>query len=165
VKSQDGLELRVGLNGTTVAQGESVLVTLSEFNTLSGVSNVSASDEWPLQVALGPCENTYVQPFGIAVYYGHVDAQNVSQGRRADIFQVVACPMYVRLVTGYMFQPQSDLAVVLPGSGATPSPLVGSVDVGMVYSVQQGQALPRGTYTVVAADEWGALAFLYFQVS
>lgn len=165
VPSQRGLELIVALNATEVVTGEAIQVNLSEFNTLPTVNNVSASVDWPAQVSLGPCKNVYDQPFGIAVYSGHVDEQNLSQGQRVAIFPIVACPMYIRLVTGYEFQPQSDLALVLPSSGAAPSPLVGSVDISMVYSSSQGQPLPAGGYTVLAADEWGALAFLYFQVS
>jgi hypothetical protein len=160
----NGLELRVSLNASEIVPGQEVQVNLSEFNTLPVVNNVSASGAWPVSVALGPCENVYSQPFGIAVYSGHVDGQNLSQGQRVPIFPIVACPMYIRLVTGYVFQPQSDLAVILPGSGAQPSPLVGSVNVGMNYSSFQGKPLPIGAYTVVAADEWGALAFFYFQV-
>jgi hypothetical protein len=33
----------------------------------------------------------------------------------------------------------------------------------MTYT-PQAQQLSPGTYTVVAADEWGALVFLYFTV-
>jgi hypothetical protein len=163
--SLHGLELLAALNATEIVPGETVQVNLSEFNTLQTVNNVSASDNWSAQVSLGPCRNIYDQPFGIAVYYGHVDEQNLSQGKQVDIFPIVACPLYIRLVTGYEFQPQSDLAVILPSFGTVPSPLVGSVDVGMVYGSQPGQPLPAGTYTVVAGDEWGALAFLYFQVN
>lgn len=162
--SQDGLKLMVNMNATEIIPGQSVEVNLTEFNSLPSVNNVSASGEWAVPVALGPCENEFSQPFGIAVYAGYVDDQNVSQGQRVDIFPMVACPMYIRLVTGYEFQPQSNLAVILPGFPATPSPLVGSVVVSMSYSPQAGFLTP-GTYTVVAADEWGALAFLYFQVS
>jgi hypothetical protein len=164
VASLHGLELLVNLNATEIVPGETVQVNLSEFNTLQTVNNVSASDNWSAQVSLGPCRNVYDQPFGIAVYHGHVDEQNLSQGKQVDIFPIVACPMYIRLVTGYEFQPQSDLAVILPSFGTVPAPLVGSVAVSMVYSSPQGQPLPAGTYTVVAGDEWGALAFLYFQV-
>jgi hypothetical protein len=161
--SVQGLELMVSTNATEVPFGDSVQVDLSEFNSLSVANNVSAAHDWPTSVALGPCENIYVQPFGIAVYTGHVNAQNLSQGEQVSIFPDTACPQFIRLVTGYEFQPASDLAVVLPGSGATPSPLVGSVNVGMSYS-PQGQPLPLGSYTIVAADEWGTLAFAYFTV-
>jgi hypothetical protein len=161
--SIQGLELMVSTNATEISAGESVQVNLSEFNSLSVANNVSAAHDWLTSVALGPCENIYVQPFGIAVYVGHVDAQNLSQGERVNIFPPTACPQYVRLVTGYEFQPMSDLAVVLPSLGAAPSPLVGSVNVGMSYTQQQ-HPLPPGSYTIVAADEWGTLAFAYFTV-
>lgn len=163
VISIQGLELMVSTNATEIPVGKSVEVSLSEFNTLSAPNNVSASHDWPTQVALGACENIYVQPFGIAVYAGHVDGENLSQGKRVNIFPPTACPQYVRLVTGYEFQPRSDLAVVLPGYGANPSPLAGSVNIEMSYS-PQGQPILPGSYTIVAADEWGALAFVYFTV-
>jgi len=161
--SIQGLELKVSTNTTEISAGESVQVNVSEFNSLSVANNVSAAHDWSTSVALGPCENIYVQPFGIAVYAGHVDAQNLSQGERVNVFPPTACPQYVRLVTGYEFQPNSDLAVVLPSLGETPFPLAGSVDVGMGYTPQP-QPLPLGSYTIVAADEWGALAFAYFTV-
>jgi archaellin len=161
--SQYGLKLLVNMNATEIGPGQSVQVSLSEFNTLPRVNNATASGDYEVDVALGSCRNEYDQPFGIAVYAGHVDAQNVSQGQQVNIFPITACPMYIRLVTGYEFQPQSDLAVILPSYGATPSPLVGSVVISATYSSQTTPLSP-GTYTVVAADEWGALAFLYFQV-
>jgi hypothetical protein len=164
IASLHGLELQVSLNATEIASGETVQVSLSEFNTLPTLNNVSAAEDWVTQVALGACRNIYAQPFGIAVYYGQVDAQSLAQGRQVPIFPFVACPMYIRLVTGYEFQPGSDLALVLPSSGAVPSPLTGSIGIGFVYSGPQSQPLPSGSYTVVAGDEWGALAFIYFQV-
>jgi len=162
VASFQGLRLDVAMNSTTILSGGAVQVTLSEFNTFSTSNNVSSFDRWATQVALGPCENIYVQPFGIAVFAGHLDEQNLSQSQQLRIYPEVACPLFVRLVTGYEFQPLSDRATILPGSAA-PSPLVGSVNVGMLYS-SGAQPLPPGAYTVVAADEWGALVFLYFKV-
>jgi hypothetical protein len=163
--SQLGLKLFVNMNATEILPGQTVEVNLTEFNTLARVNNVSTSSDYPVQVALGSCENEYVQPFGIAVYSGHVDAQNLSQGQQVSIFPITACPMFIRLVTGYEFQPQSNLAVVLPESGATPSPLLGSVAIRASYpGLPQTEPLAPGSYTIVAADEWGALAFLYFLV-
>lgn len=163
VASASGLQLMISTNATEISLGESIQVDLSEFNTLPALNNVTAAHDWPTQVALGPCENIYVQPFGIAVYAGHVDGQNISQGQRVNVFPPTACPQYIRLVTGYEFQPLSDLAVVLPSLGATPSPLIGSVNIAAGYS-PQGQSLAPGSYTVVAADEWGAMTFVYFTV-
>ena len=163
VPSANGLELMVSTNATVVPADDSLQVSLSEFNTLTAPNNVSVAHDWPTEVALGSCENIYVQPFGIAVYSGHIDAQNLSQGERVNIFPPTACPEYIRLVTGYDFQPQSDLAVVLPGSQATPSPLVGNVLISTSSSPQEW-SLPPGSYTIVAADEWGSLTFVYFAV-
>jgi len=138
-------------------------VNVTEFNTLSSLNEVNASGQWQIQGALSSCPNTNVQPFGIAVYKGHYTAQNVSQGTQLQIFPITPCPMYIRLVTGYLFQPNSDMATVLPGSGSTP--MTASVDINGTYT-GMGQALPPGgAYTVVASDEWGALAFLYFQTT
>ena len=158
-----GLQLRVDLNATSLLSGESLQVAVSEFNTLSTFNNVPASEQWPIRVALGSCPNVYDQPFGIAVYSGHVDEQNLSQDVALKIFPSTACPMFIREVTGYVFQPQSDLAVVEPNVNAAPSPLTANVTVSMIYSGPP-QPLPKGTYTVAAADEWGALLFLYFTV-
>ncbi|MHB1868396.1 MAG: hypothetical protein ACYCPP_05565, partial [Nitrososphaerales archaeon] len=78
-------------------------------------------------------------------------------------FPITACPMYVRLVTGYLFQPQSDVAAVLPGGSVTP--MVANLTVSHVYkNYTQSQALRPGVYTIVAGDEWGALTMLHFNV-
>lgn len=165
VDSAQGLQLRASLNSTLLQPGEALQVVVSEFNTLASSNNVSASKQWPIQVTLGSCPNVFVQPFGVAVYSGHVDAQNLSAATQLEVFPIVPCPMFIRLVTGYDFQAQSDLAVVLPSSGASPSPLAASVNISEVYSGHvQGQPLPSGGYTVVAADEWGAMVFMYFTV-
>jgi len=161
--SSHDLQLRVDINATNFLSGESLQVAVSEFNTLSSFNNVSASEQWPIRVALGSCPNVYDQPFGIAVYSGHVNEQNISQGVQLEIFPKSACPMFVRAVTGYVFQPQSDQAVVLPNVGAVPSPLAANVTVSMIYSGPP-QPLPEGTYTLAAVDEWGALLLLYFTV-
>jgi hypothetical protein len=161
--SINGLQLRVGFNTTVLFPGESLQVTVNEFNTLTTLNNVSEASRWPIQAELGSCPNVYIQPFGIAVYSGRADAQNISQATQLTVFAVKPCPMFVRLITGYAFQPQSDLAVVLPGAGASPVPMAANVNISMNYSGQT-QRLPPGTYTLVAADEWGAMAFLYFIV-
>ena len=161
--SSHDLQLRVDINATNFLSGESLQVAVSEFNTLSSFNNVSALEQWPIRVALGSCPNVYDQPFGIAVYSGRVDEQNLSQGVQLKIFPRLACPMFIRSVTEYAFQPQSDLAVVLPNVSAVPSPLTANVTVSMIYPGLP-QPLPEGTYTLVAADEWGALLFVYFTV-
>jgi hypothetical protein len=160
--SIQGLQLRFGLNATVLHSGQSLQLTVSEFNTLATSNNVSASTDWAAIVALTACPNTSSEPFGVALYSGHVEAKNLSQAARLDIFPRVPCPMFMRLIEGYNFQPQSDVATILPGSGA--SAMAANVTISKLYPSGQPQPLPTGIYTAVAADEWGATVFLYFKV-
>jgi hypothetical protein len=163
--SQDGLQLRLSINSTAIAATGAIAVNVSEYNTLGVINNVTESGGWQIQAALGSCPNTNVQAFGIAVYQGRYTAQNVSQGSQLQIFPITACPMFVRLVTGYVFQPNSDAATIQPGSGASPTPMASVVAVSGTYAgLGQTNPLSPGVYTFVAADEWGALAFLYVTV-
>jgi hypothetical protein len=163
--SPGDLQLHLSMDPNDTYVGDTIQVNVSEFNTLSSTNNVTKSGDWQIQTALSSCPNTNVQPFGIALYRGYYTVQNVSQGTQLQIFPPTACPDYVRLITGYLFQPESDLATVLPGSGMTP--MTGSVEIvnGTAVGGGQGMLLNPGSYTVVAADEWGALAFLHFQVN
>ncbi len=87
--------------------------------------------------------------------------------------------MLVRYVTGYLFQPSSDMALILPGTGnATQmlsivnatgiySPLMASTTssgMGGATSNSMMEGFPPGTYTAVAGDEWGALVILHFTI-
>ena len=163
VGSKDGLQLILSIDTNSAFEGGSILVNVSEFNTLDVSNNVTRSGAWQVQGALSSCPNTNFQPFGVAVYQGHYASQNVSQGAQLSIFPITACPMFERLITGYLFQPDSDLAAVLPGSGSTP--MTAGVEVNGTYAgLGESTPLNPGTYTVVAADEWGATAFLYLQV-
>jgi hypothetical protein len=161
--SQQSLQLRVSVNATSLAPGKTLEVNASEYNTLNAANNVTKSGEWQIQAAVGSCPNTDVQPFGIALFQGHYAPQNVSQGTQLQIFPITACPMFERLVTGYLFQPQSDSAAVLPGSSVTP--MVATIGVNATYAIPgQSHELSPGEYTLVAADEWGAMAFIYITV-
>ena len=81
---------------------------------------------------------------------------------------MVACPMLVRYITGYLFQTMSDNATVLPGTGETP--MATEVQASGTYNstgnkLNQLTPFAPGTYTVVAGDEWGNMVFVYFSVS
>jgi hypothetical protein len=168
----NGLQLLLSIDADQVNAGATVQVNVSEFNTLGHVNNVTGSSDWKVQAALSSCPNTNAQPFGIALYKGHYTAENVSQGTQLQVFPSTVCPMFMRYVSGYLFQPDSDLATILPGSGSTQMvatiDLVNGTSTAIVSSpLASGQSTPLapGSYTVVAADEWGGTVFLYFQVN
>ncbi len=96
-----------------------VSISVDEYNTLASANNVSKATEWGLQgLSLGSC-GMQVYPFGVALYSGTYTAGNVSQASRSK-YPLVPCPLFIRLVTGYLFQPASDLAVVLPAARTRP---------------------------------------------
>lgn len=166
--SYNGLELRLALNSSLIRPGERLGVTVSEFNTMSVENNITKASLWAVPgLSLGVCagEEYSVYPFGIAVYQGSYSEANISLATPLEIYPTVACPMLLRLVTGYLFQPMNDSAVILPDSGSLPTPMSGSVTVSGVYFRELLKPLSPGTYTVAAGDEWGALETIQFAVA
>ena len=163
----DGLLLKLTVNDTSITQGQSFSLSVSEYNTLARNNNVSASSAWVVQGATGSCPSE-IYPFGISVFSGHYTAANATEGAPVQIFPITACPMFIRLITGYVFLPQSVNASVLPGNGTMSTAMQTSVTVGLNYTGPalggQGRPLSPGSYTLVASDEWGSLAFLYVTV-
>ena len=115
-------------------------------------------------------------PFGVAIFAGRYTSENVSQAQPLQIFPNVPCPLLIRLVTGYLFQPLNDTAVILPngnGSNATQTPMAvnvsmrgeyGAASKSGAFSSSSPQPFSSGVYTVVGGDEWGTLVFLHLTV-
>jgi len=161
----NGLLLGFSVNVTSIAPGQSFGMTLSEFNTLSKTNNLSEASEWVVQGSTQACPDGFY-PFGVSVFQGHYTQGNVTAGTPVQIFPIEPCPMFLRLTTGYVFQPMSFNASVLPGDSNTTMAMETTVTVGMNYTgfPGQGQPLSGGAYTLVASDEWGNMAFLYVSV-
>jgi hypothetical protein len=161
-----GLQLRLALNATTLVSGLTIGIDVSDYNPLPARLNLSMGDSWPVQgLATGGCPSLYY-PFGIMMFQGVYTISNVSQGKPLGIFLQVACPMMVILITEYDFQPVSVNATLLPSNGifpmATEIPAAGTY--GTPGVAKQLTPFSPGTYTVVAGDEWGDIAFAYFTV-
>jgi len=161
---QNGLQLELGVSRTSLLPGESLSITVAEYNTLDSANNVSSGSNWSISdLELGSCGHT-VYPFGIAIFSGVYTASNVSEGTPLQIFPAdVPCPLFIMLITGYIFQPLNDSAILLP-SDTTPLLMSSQVSVSAIYSGGTQHSFPAGEYTVVAGDEWGVLAFQYFSV-
>ncbi len=167
----DSLQLRLSLNATTINPGQTLMITISEFNTLSTANNVTASDSWALDgLELGPCGHSYGPnqgPLGVEVFSGHYTAANISQAQPLGVYpSPIACPQFIRLMTGFLFQPLSDRAYVLPDYGGNATGVSGGVAVGREYTdlSSVGQPLNPGLYTIAGGDEWGSLLLLYVDV-
>jgi len=167
-QSAGGLLLLLGLNNSRIASGAAVGINVSDYNPSPMELNLSKETAWTLDgLSTGGCPSLYF-PFGIAVFQGRYTDANASQAAPLRIFPVIPCPMLVRYITGYLFQPVSDNATVLPGTGEVP--MANEVSLSGTYNTTGGQPnvpipFTPGTYTVVAGDEWGNLAFAYFAVT
>ncbi|MGD0318858.1 MAG: hypothetical protein ABSB56_04090 [Nitrososphaerales archaeon] len=159
--------VRLELNGSRIASGATLGIIVSDYNPSTTELNLSKESAWALDgLSTGGCPSLYY-PFGIAVFQGRYTSANVSQAVPLQIFPVVPCPLLVRYITGYLFQPMSDNATVLPGTGEVP--METWVSVGGTYGTGGNQSngltpFAPGNYTVAAGDEWGNLAFTYFAV-
>ena len=164
-----GLVLNLSINSSSIAQGHSVEVHVSETNTLSSMNNVTAAQNWGTTFSLGRCSANY--PFGIALFKGHYTLQNFMQGERVSLQSPVQNYLCVRppfSTSYYHFLPKSDTAVVQVDMGNQTVTLPMGTSISITgYWTAEGSFTPlqHGTYTLVAGDEWGALALLRFSVN
>ena len=86
-----GLVLNLSINSSSIAQGHSVEVHISETNSLSSMNNVTASQNWGTNFSLGRCSADY--PFGITLFKGHYTLQNFMQGERVSLQSPVQLPV------------------------------------------------------------------------
>jgi hypothetical protein len=135
----NGLQLRLALNTTNLAPSNRLGITVSEYNAEATANNVTVAQLWKVDsLSLGAC-GTGAYPFGVAVFPGQWTPGNVSQAQPLRIYPIIPCPLLIRLVTAYLFQPTSDLAAVLPGSNASPTPMSANVTVSGEYSASSFQ--------------------------
>jgi hypothetical protein len=182
VDSANNLQLQLSLNASSSsATGVSISVLVDEYNPLATMNNVTAANEWV--VALNglngaPCggeENGW--PVGFGVASGRYTSSNITDAKLLDLVNPTAfynCPPYMGAFNGataITFEPLSDTAAGTGCSNYCPAETVTAGtslwgDVTGYWS--QGGAFtnfPRGTYTVLAEDEWGNSAIAYFTVS
>jgi len=176
------LELRLSVN-TSSATGVSVFI--DAYNPSSSAANVTSASDWvvPLTGNNGaPCgDDTYAQnpTVGFAIAEGHYSSSNVTEAKLLDLVNpsiTYSCSLYLGYAspTGFLFQPLSDMATsygcdqprCMSGSAST-GLTTSSWAPGTGYWNQGGTfiSFPKGTYTVLAEDQWGDLVLAYFTVS
>jgi len=171
VASPGGLALRLDLNASSISTGESVSLSVAEWNSLDEQNVISSSNDWPVQgLGVGPC-GALNYPFGFAILYGYYNSSaGLSSAQKAQIYEpgTYSCPLILSGITAYSFYPLSDNADVM-----------GSCDSGPCFSLEMNSStvisgywnggtqlpLPSGSYTVVVGDEWGALLLGHFEVN
>ena len=165
VMSVDGLRLSLQISTTSERQGGSVRINVTETNTNPTPVNQSAANKWAATgLRMDACYAS-IYPFGVAVYPGHYTPQNISSAKAVNLYPMVPCPLLIRYISGYYFEPSSNVAAVLPGTGPGVPMASGVVAAGNYTSGSSVSPFANGSYTVVAGDEWGSLVFLYFVVA
>lgn len=182
--SANVLELQLSLNTSSSATGISAAVLVDVYNPTASTANVTSASDWvvPLNYTDGtPCgDDTYAQnpTVGFAIAEGYYTSSNITEAKLLDLVNpnvTYSCSLYLGYAnpTGFLFQPMSDMAVsygcnqqnCMSGSAST-----GASDSGAVTGYWNQGGTPfvnftRGTYTVLAEDEWGNLVLAYFTVA
>jgi hypothetical protein len=166
VESEAGLQLIATVGETTVSGREGVVVTVEEYNPTLQAVKVTRGQNWPSSdLRMSTCYSS-VYPFGIALFQGRYDSSNVVLAKPLTIYPFAACPLLLRYISGYYFEPHSNRATVLPGVAGNPLPMMSNKTITGTYTFGGAQPIPLapGTYTVEIGDEWGAVSFLYFGI-
>lgn len=174
----NGLELRLYLSTTQTSGTEANLsISADVYNPSSAAANVTSANDWvvPLNWTNGaPCRDSG-QTVGFAMAQGYYASSNITAARLYDLVNTSTtymCPLYFGYgdATGFLFQPMSDSGSAYGCIGVSPTCYNESAKATydsiplIVAGYYQGGAFtpfPRGTYTILAEDEWGALALAY----
>jgi hypothetical protein len=180
--STNNMQLQLSMSASSSsASGVAISVTVDEYNPLASTNNVTAANDWLLSLNGlngAPCGDDG-PTVGFAIAQGNYAASNVTAAKFLNLVNpsaTYACSLYLGYgnPTGFLFQPMNDMAAshgcnqqqCMSGSASTG---LTSSSWGAVtgYWSQGGTfvSFPRGTYTVVAEDEWGGLVVAHFAVS
>jgi hypothetical protein len=169
-QSSSGLRLSVTLNSTVLRLGQSVNISIQEFNPRTQPVNISRASKWPLWgLSLGPC-GTLNFPVGFAIYAGYYTQSNIFLGIPLRLYTAGTyfCPMLLSNIDYYIFQPESDTAQVFGSCVPNPCltvPIATDMYFGGVWLTYLYVDFPPGIYTVAAGDEWGTMTLLHFVVT
>jgi hypothetical protein len=109
--------LDLSISSSSIGAGQPLIVQVDEYNPMPSSLNVTAGRSWALEGLRADQCYASVYPFDLALYQGVYTTRNASEAKPLQIFPLVPCPLLIRLVTGYYFNPDSSMAVVLPGTG------------------------------------------------
>jgi len=152
-----GLQVNVSVNSTIVEAGHSFTVDIWETNNF-WMNNVSTAAHWAVSLVVYPCVRGW--PLGVGLLPGHYVAANLTEkGDWVPYPLGWHCPANTTRLYYLFFSPQSSKATVKTDAGTQ------TWDVRQTITfTQMTYTFSAGQYTVVAGDEWGHLAFAYFDV-
>jgi hypothetical protein len=158
VNSISGLTLSLSLDPANYKSGQDVYIDIEEHNTLNTDTIVPASNNWALDnLAMGGC-GTNGGFVGIELFQGYYAANDKTFGEPLLFWNyniTSPCPTTTALPNGFDFSPLDQKYADLDLKGYWTGNSRSAIFTNFV----------PGVYTVVAGDEWGALAVVHFIVS
>jgi len=171
-----GIKLVLSVSPVQGQEGTSFEVNATVWNTLSRPNNVTGVNDYN-GVQVNPLCNT--GPVIFEVLQGYYTVANFTAGTVLGIHGVqnMMCTVPTSALGYYVFQPNGDIfsgplpqeqgspknstAAITTRSATTADSLVDIYSGGLASP----EPFPAGTYTVVAADNWGQLAAIHFTVT
>jgi hypothetical protein len=181
LNSTSGLRLDL-LVAPSIGTAGTFVISVDEFNTLNTPNNASTTYQWKYSAdSLSPYNDCGASgPLGFAIFQGYYDLSNYTNGRALPLYNTtyaVTCTSTILPATHYVFNPQSEIATAYNARGPV-SPLETNTSVSLSFTTKGyftgGQYLGTGasfhgfspgTYTVLAADEWGKVVLVHFTIS
>jgi hypothetical protein len=168
-----GIELALSVSPSQGPHATSFEVNATVWNALSRTNNVTGVNDYN-GVQFNPLCNT--APVTFEVLKGYYTVTNFTLGTVLSIHGVqnMACVVPASALSYYVFQPNSDVFTgPLPRMGGastaamTTRTAAAATSLVNIYSSDFAtpEPFPPGTYTVVAADNWGQLAAVHFSVT
>ena len=174
--SEKQLTLIASDDSQSIISGENITFRLGIFNN-GPTSIFNVSDLWPTiggekdRLGISPCSADI--PYGFAVVPGNVSGSSILTAKPLNMWQpgVYMCPA-IYPVSSYKIMGLSSNGYILSSSNSPIPITLTSTATFSGYWVASNPFngsyhfvyFPAGQYTVIVADEWGAIAFLHFTV-
>ena len=174
--SEKQLTLIASEDRDSIISGQNITIRLGIFNN-GPTSIFNVSNQWPtlggekVRLSISPCSVDV--PYGFAVVPGNVSSSSIFTAKPLSMWQpgVYMCPV-IYPVSSYKIIGLSSNGYIISSSNS-PIPITLSdiatfsgywVPSNTFNSSYHFVYFPAGQYTVIVADEWGAIAFLHFTV-
>lgn len=172
--TEPDLNLTFSLSQSSLNKGEGLNITVALFNNESHFLMVNVSDNWPYflgeqnSMTMGPCGGNL--PFGIVILNEDYNLTTYSQGSPLTIYEpgIYMCPVEYP-ISSYEFLPLSNHTLLIssenpPINYTLESSIFLNGSWFYVGNQLEFRNFSPGIYTVVAADEWGAVQIVHFSV-
>jgi len=190
-----GLNFSMTLNTMVLDSGETISITLDEWNLLDSFNNVTASNNWTYSDFQGyACSVSSPalpnMPFGIAIIQGYYSEANLTDATSLPLFSPPGADYFCAAVeyppSEFDFYPLSNNVIeqspnnelgnntpIITNEVATQTlnfsgylaPYNGNGTTQTINFTTRTIYFTPGVYTVVGGDEWGQLVILHFEVT